>query len=152
MKTKTYKININAPAGKVYNIMLGLDNKETYEAWTALFNPTSTYEGSWDKGSKMMFIGSDEQGNKGGMIAEIAENMPNKFISIKHYGIIENNQEIIDGPKVEKWAGSMENYSFSEVDGLTTITIEVDTNEEYSSYFDETWPKALDRLKELLEG
>lgn len=152
MKTKTYKININAPAGKVYNIMLGLDNKETYEAWTALFNPTSTYEGSWDKGSKMMFIGSDEQGNKGGMIAEIAENMPNKFISIKHYGIIENNQEIIDGPKVEKWAGSMENYSFSEVDGLTTITVEVDTNEEYSSYFDETWPKALDRLKELLEG
>lgn len=152
MKTKTYKININAPAGKVYNIMLGLDNKETYEAWTALFNPTSTYEGSWDKGSKMMFIGSDEQGNKGGMIAEIAENMPNKFISIKHYGIIENNQEIIDGPKVEKWAGSMENYSFSEVNGLTTITVEVDTNEEYSSYFDETWPKALDRLKELLEG
>lgn len=152
MKTKTYKININAPAGKVYNIMLGLDNKETYEAWTALFNPTSTYEGSWDKGSKMMFIGSDEQGNKGGMIAKIAENMPNRFISIKHYGIIENNQEIIDGPKVEKWAGSMENYSFSEVDGLTTITVEVDTNEEYSSYFDETWPKALDRLKELLEG
>lgn len=152
MKTKTYKININAPAGKVYNIMLGLDNKETYEAWTALFNPTSTYEGSWDKGSKMMFIGSDEQGNKGGMIAKIAENMPNRFISIKHYGIIENNQEIIDGPKVEKWAGSMENYSFSEVNGLTTITVEVDTNEEYSSYFDETWPKALDRLKELLEG
>lgn len=152
MKTKTYKININALANKVYNNMLGLDNKKTYEAWTALFNPTSTYEGSWDKGSKMMFIGSDEQGNKGGMIAEIAENMPNKFISIKHYGIIENNQEIIDGPKVEKWAGSMENYSFSEVDGLTTITVEVDTNEEYSSYFDETWPKALDRLKELLEG
>lgn len=151
MKTKTYKININAPAGKVYNIMLGLDNKETYEAWTALFNPTSTYEGSWDKGSKMMFIGSDEQGNKGGMIAKIAENMPNRFISIKHYGIIENNQEIIDGPKVEKWAGSMENYSFSEVNGLTTITVEVDTNEEYSSYFDETWPKALDKLKELSE-
>ena len=152
MKTKTYKINISAPAGKVYNIMLGLDSKKTYEAWTALFNPTSTYEGSWDKGSKMMFIGSDEQGNKGGMIAEIAENMPNRFISSKHYGIIENNQEIIDGPKVENWSGSLENYSFSEVDGITTITVEVDTNEEYMDYFDETWPKALDKLKELSEG
>ena len=151
MKTKRYKININAPASKVYNLMLGLENKKNYEAWTALFNPTSTYEGSWDEGSKMLFVGTDEQGNKGGMIAEIAENIPNKFISIKHYGILENGQEILDGPKVESWAGSMENYTFSETNGDTTITVEVDSNEEYIDYFDETWPKALGKLKELSE-
>jgi len=151
MDTKTYKIKINAPASKVYNIMLGLDSKKTYEAWTALFNPTSTYEGSWVKGSKMMFVGSDEHGNKSGMIAEIVENMPNRFISIKHFGIIENNQEIIDGPKVESWAGSMEDYTFSETNGVTTVTVEVGTNEEYIDYFNETWPKALDKLKELSE-
>ncbi len=151
MKTKKYKIDINATANKVYNLMLGLENKKTYEDWTALFNPTSTYEGSWDKGSKMMFVGTDEQGKKGGMIAEIAENIPNKFISIKHYGILENGQEILDGPKVEGWAGSLENYTFSETNGVTVITVEVDTNEEYINYFDETWPKALDKLKELSE-
>ena len=151
MDTKTYKIKINAPASKVYNIMLGLDSKKTYEAWTALFNPTSTYEGSWVKGSKMMFVGSDEHGNKSGMIAEIAENMPNRFISIRHFGIIENNQEIIDGPKVESWAGSMEDYTFSETNGVTTVTVEVGTNEEYIDYFNETWPKALNKLKELSE-
>src|SRR5690606_34087260 len=152
MKTKTYKININAPASKVYKMMLGLDNKKTYEDWTALFNPTSTYEGSWDKGSKMLFVGTDEQGNKGGMIAEIAENIPNKFISIRHYGILENGQEILDGEKVESWAGSLENYTFNETNGATNITVEVDTNEEYMDYFDETWPKALDKLKEISES
>lgn len=152
MKTATYTININAAASKIFKIMLGLDNKKTYEAWTALFNPTSTYEGSWDKGSKMMFIGTDEQGNKGGMIAEIAENIPNKFISIKHYGILENGQEILDGPKVESWAGAFENYTFNEANGTTTITIEVDTNEEYLDYFNDTWPMALNKLKELSES
>jgi hypothetical protein len=152
MKTKAYKININAPASKVYKMMLGLDNKKTYEDWTALFNPTSTYEGSWDKGSKMLFVGTDEQGNKGGMIAEIAENIPNKFISIRHYGILENGQEILDGEKVESWAGSLENYTFNETNGATGITVEVDTNEEYMDYFDETWPKALDKLKEISES
>jgi hypothetical protein len=152
MKTKTYKINISAPASKVYKMMLGLDNKKTYEDWTALFNPTSTYEGSWNKGSKMLFVGTDEQGNKGGMIAEIAENIPNEFISIKHYGILENGQEILEGEKVESWAGSLENYTFSEENGKTTITVEVDTNEEYMDYFDETWPKALNKLKELSES
>ncbi|MEZ4968951.1 MAG: SRPBCC domain-containing protein [Flavobacteriaceae bacterium] len=151
MKTKTYKISISVPASKAYNLMLGLDNKKTYEDWTALFNPTSTYEGSWDKGSKMMFVGTDEQGKKGGMIAVIAENIPNKFISIKHYGILENGLEILDGPKVEGWTGSLENYTFSETNGVTAITVEVDANEEYINYFDEAWPKALNKLKELSE-
>lgn len=152
MKTKTYTININAPASKVYNMMLGLDDKKDYEAWTALFNPTSTYEGSWKKGSKILFIGCDEQGNKGGMIAKIAENIPNKFISIQHYGILENDQEIIDGPKVEAWSGAFENYAFNETNSTTIITVEVDTNEEYMDYFNETWPKALSKLKQLSES
>lgn len=151
MKTLTYIINIDAPASKVYNIMLGLDNKKTYEAWTALFNPTSTYKGSWEKGSKIVFVGIDEQGNMGGMIAKIAENIPNKSIVIKHYGILENDKEIIDGPKVENWAGASENYSFSEHNGTTSITVDVDANDEFMTYFDETWPKALNKLKEICE-
>ncbi len=37
MKKLQFKTNINAPIAKVYNTMLGLDNKATYEAWTAEF-------------------------------------------------------------------------------------------------------------------
>jgi hypothetical protein len=50
MEKKHYKIEINAPVEKVVDVMLGLSDKGTYEQWTALFNPTSTYEGSWEKG------------------------------------------------------------------------------------------------------
>jgi hypothetical protein len=42
-----------------------------YAQWTSLFNPTSTYEGSWDKGNKILFIGVDEKGEKGGMVSRI---------------------------------------------------------------------------------
>ncbi len=52
MKKVQFKTIINAPVSKVYRTMLGLENKSTYEAWTAEFNPTSTFEGSWQKGSK----------------------------------------------------------------------------------------------------
>ncbi|MEZ5056262.1 MAG: hypothetical protein R2879_04420 [Saprospiraceae bacterium] len=52
MEKKYYKIEINAPAEKVYKTMLGLNNKKTYEQWTAEFNPTSTFEGNWEKGSR----------------------------------------------------------------------------------------------------
>ena len=50
MKRIQYKEKIKAPANKVFRTMLGLDDVNTYEAWTKLFNPTSSYKGSWDKG------------------------------------------------------------------------------------------------------
>ena len=147
MKKTNYKIEINAPASKVYETMIG---KETYKQWTAEFNPTSDFEGGWNKGDKIYFTGEHE-GKKGGMIAEIAENIPNEFISIRHYGILEGDKEITSGPQVEGWAGGFENYSFEENNGVTTVSVEVDTNEEYLDYFDTTWPKALNKLKEISE-
>lgn len=152
MKKLQFKTEIIASAKKVYNTMLGIDNIETYEQWTAEFNPTSTYEGNWDKGSKIYFVGTDENGKRGGMVSEIANNVPYKFVSIRHYGILDGKNEITEGPDVEKWAGGLENYSFEEHNGVTTVTIESDVDEEYLDYFNTTWSKALNKLKELSEN
>ena len=151
MKKIQFKKDINASAEKVYNTMLGIGKIETYEQWTAEFNPTSTYEGSWEKGSKMYFVGTDENGKRGGMISEIADNIPFQFVSIRHYGMLDGENEITEGPEVEKWAGGLENYSFHENNGVTTVTIELDITEDYLDYFDTTWPNALNKLKELAE-
>lgn len=152
MKKLQYTIEINASADEVYNTMLGIDNIETYNLWTAEFNPNSTYEGSWEKGSKIYFVGTDENGKKGGMVSEIVENIPNQFVSIRHYGILDGDQEITEGPEVEKWAGGLENYSFLEENGVTKVTAECDMADDYQDYFDTTWPKALKKLKELSEN
>ncbi|WP_431106873.1 SRPBCC domain-containing protein [Winogradskyella poriferorum] len=152
MKKLQFKTEIIASAKKVYNTMLGIDNIETYEQWTAEFNPTSTYEGNWDKGSKIYFVGTDENGKRGGMVSEIANNVPYKFVSIRHYGILDGKNEITEGPDVEKWAGGLENYTFEEHNGVTTVTIESDVDEEYLDYFNTTWSKALNKLKELSEN
>lgn len=152
MKKLQYTKDIKASAEKVYNIMLGLENIATYNQWTAEFSPTSTYEGSWEKGAKILFVGTDENGKKGGMVSEIADNIPFSFVSIRHYGILDGENEITEGPEVEKWAGSLENYSFQENNGITTVTAEIDLTEEYIDYFDEMWPRALNKLKELSEA
>lgn len=94
MEKLQFKVSINAPATKVYELMLGITYKSTYEEWTALFNPTSTYEGSWNNGSKILFLGVDENGQEGGMVSKIAENIPNQFVSIQHYGLLNAGQEI----------------------------------------------------------
>ena len=153
MNKLQYTIKINAPAKIIYDLMLGISSKTTYEKWTAMFNPTSTYEGNWNKGSKMLFVGFDEKGNKGGMVSEIAENITNKYISIHHFGLVQANKEITSGPEVEKWANGFENYTFQENSGVTEIVVElVGLTENLNEYMNDSWPKALNKLKEVCEG
>jgi hypothetical protein len=147
-----FNISINASAIKVYDIMLGISEKSTYEQWTFLFNPTSTYEGSWDKGNKILFIGVDENGEKGGMVSRIVENIPNRFVSIQHYGLLKSDEEITEGPEVEKWANGFENYTFEENNGNTKVTVDLDTTEDFVEYMNQSYPLALDKLKEICEN
>lgn len=151
MQKIQFKKEIKAPAQKVYETMLGLKDKTTYEYWTAAFNPTSTYEGNWEKGSKIRFIGTDEKGKKGGMLAEVEEHLPANFVSVRHYGLLDGDTEITTSEQVEKWSGGHESYHFDEVNGITTVTIEMDSVEEYEEYFTNTYPNALEKLKEISE-
>lgn len=151
MKKIQFKVTISSPAKKVYDLMLGLSNKSTYEQWTAMFNPTSTYEGNWNKGSKILFVGTNESGDKEGMVSEIIENDPQHFVSVRHYGLVQGNVEITEGPEVEKWANSYENYTFEEVNETTTVIVDLDTSEDFASYMNEIYPKALNKLKEICE-
>lgn len=149
MKRLQYSININASADKTEEIMLGAT---TYKQWTAAFNPTSDFKGGWNKGDKICFIGTDANGKQEGMVAEIAEHIPNKFVSIRHYGLYSDGVEITKGPEVEKWAGGLENYTFEENNGNTRLTVDVDVTEDHIDYFNKTYPKALELLKDLCEA
>ena len=149
MQKLTTSIFINAPREKVWDTML---EKETYELWTKAFNPTSHFEGDWSEGSKMLFLGTDENGeNKGGMVSRIAKNVPHEFLSIEHVGIVENGVEDTTSEKATSWAPAFENYTFAERDGGTEVTVDMDIDEEYKAEFEAMWPKALAALKELAE-
>ncbi|PWG81983.1 SRPBCC family protein [Pararcticibacter amylolyticus] len=148
MERQQFKIEINAPAAKVYNTMLG---EETYKKWTAVFMPSSYYEGSWEKGQKILFIAVGKDGKREGMMGVIEENIPDKYVSIKYTGIVDGDKEITEGSLVGDWIGAYEIYSFEEQDGKTTLIIDVDVLDEYKEYFEKTYPKALEKLKEISE-
>ncbi len=144
METLNFSIKINAPKEKVWSTMLG---DKTYPEWTAVFAPGSRAETDWQKGSKAIF--SDGKGN--GMVSTIAENRPNEYLSIKHLGMIKDGVEDTTSDNVKAWAGAMENYTLKETGGVTEVKIEMDTDPEYKEYFSKTWPRALDKVKEIAE-
>lgn len=149
MELLHFQIIINAPVKKVYKTML---DEETYREWTAEFNPTSHYKGSWKKGSKILFIGLDKDGIQEGLVSKIKENIANAYVSIEHLGLIKGEEEVTSGTLVEPWAGMLENYTFKEINGATLLEVDMDSNEEFKSYFIETWPRALNKLKFMCES
>lgn len=144
MERLNFSIRINASKEKVWDTMLG---EKTYPEWTSEFAPGSRADTDWQKGSKAIF--SDGKGN--GMLSTIAENRPNEYLSIKHLGMIKNGVEDTTSEEVKGWSGAMENYSLKETDGVTEVSVEMDSDPEYKDYFSKTWPKALDKVKEIAE-
>jgi hypothetical protein len=155
MQKLHFTIQIHAPREKVWDTML---RDATYREWTKPFNAGSRYEGSWDEGTEIKFVGSDEEGNEyGGMYAKIKENKLHEFISIEHLGLIGLDGSIdTTSEEVKKWTPAFENYTFKEIvdgefAGGTEVLVDVDSNDEYKEMFNDTWPKALQVLKELAE-
>lgn len=128
--------------------MLG---EKSYREWTSIFMPGSFYKGSWDEGSKILFLAPDETGKTSGMVSRIKENRKYEYVSIEHLGFIENGAEDTTSEAVKSWAGALENYTFKENNGQTDVLIDMDTSVEYKDMFLETWPKALQKLKTLSE-
>ncbi|NQX39996.1 Uncharacterized conserved protein YndB, AHSA1/START domain [Pedobacter steynii] len=144
MKKLEFKILIDAPREKVWDVIIG---KDTYPQWTAPFAEGSKAETDWKKGSRAVF----SSGNGDGMVSEIAENIPYEFLSIRHLGMITNGVEDLDSEEIKKWSGSLEDYRLRDVGGKTEWKVEMDTAGEWEDYMNKTWPLALQKAKELAE-
>ena len=145
MKKVRHSITIRAPREAVWAAMLG---PETYRVWTTPFGEGSYYEGSWNTGDRIRFLGP---GGEGGMTSVIAESRPPEFVSIKHLGIVKDGVEDTTSPAATAWAPAFENYTFVDEFGATALTVEVETPEDFEAFMNEAWPKALAKLKEICE-
>lgn len=144
MEKSTFKITIDAPREKVWEVLWG---DPSYQQWTAVFSDGSKVETNWEKGSKVLFLDNNNQG----MVARIEEKVPNEYMSFQHLGEINNGVEDLTSDKVKAWAGAYENYTLTNVNGKTELVVDMDLNDDYKDYFVKTWPLALDKVKELSE-
>ena len=145
MKTLRFETTIPSPREKVWHTML---DQDTYRIWTSEFTAGSYYEGSWEEGARIRFLSPDG----GGMTAVIDESRPFEHISIRHLGEIRNGIDDTESEAVKSWSGNaFERYTLRETDGVTHLEVSCDVTPEYESMMNEIWPRALGRLKTLVE-
>lgn len=150
MKKLQFEITIQASRETIWDAIV---NDAKYRIWASEFHPGSFFEGGWNEGDTIHFLGPDEEGNVTGMASEIAKSYYPEHISIRHKGIVSNGQEDTTSDEAKNWSDFYENYTLQKVDEQATIFIvDIETSEEWAHMFEEMWPKALQKLKGLCEG
>lgn len=149
MQKLHFSVHIQAPKKKVWDAML---QDKTYREWTTAFNPGSYYEGKWETGSKMLFLGPHPKtGLPSGMVSCIKESRPYEFVSIEHLGFVQDGVEDTTSDFIKEWVGALENYTFVEKNGGTEVQVDIDVADSQKDEFQGMWPKALELLKEISE-
>lgn len=152
MEKLQFSTRINAPVQTVWSTML---DDATYREWTSAFYEGSYYEGDWNQGSEIRFLGPDDNGSTGGMLATVEESRPHEFVSLRYLGQIVNGVDDTTSDEARSIAGGHENYTFRQADGVTELDVEIDfaagSDDEFVQMFSDMWPKALDKLKVICE-
>ena len=124
--------------------------KESYEQWTSIFLPGSTFEGEWRKGSEIRFLGPADASGASGLLARVSECEYPKFISLDILA------EVRDGKVMnaaEPWQGAYERYRLHPIsDELTRFELDMMTFEEHYDAMSEGWDNALEILSELAQA
>ena len=145
MKKLNFNTRINAPKEKVWKVLW---QDDTYRKWTSAFSEGSYAVSDWNEGSKILFLSPGGEG----MFSTIDKKIPNEYMSFKHLGTVKGGIEQPETEESKGWSGAKENYILKERDGATELDVEMDITEDFEQYFQDTFPKALERVKDLAEN
>lgn len=144
MQTLEYKIEINSPKQRVWDVLWG---ENTYPQWTRAFCPGSYAKTDWKEGSSVHFLTPDGSG----MYSKVEKNIPSEVMKFKHLGILKDGKEMSPDEESKKWAGAMESYYLKEENGRTILECEVDIEDKHVEMFNRAFPEAFRYVKELSE-
>ena len=145
MKTLQFTIEINAPTSKVWRVLW---DDATYRQWTTAFCEGSYAVSNWNEGDSIHFL--DPNGN--GMYSIIDKKVDNQLMSFRHIGNILKLEEMPLDEETKLWSNSKETYELKEGNNQTTLTVTIDTLDNYVGFFNESMPKAIELIKNLSEN
>lgn len=145
MKDLQFAIDIAATTARVWDCMF---DPIAYRDWTRAFAEGSYFEGQWEAGRGLRFL--DPQGF--GMEAIVDECVMHERLSLRLVGEIKNGRPVADSRLASEPA--YERYVFKATpQGGTHLVVHLQSwDDGFTSFLNDTWPRALQRLKALAES
>lgn len=140
----TFSIEINASTATVWH---NLWDSDSYKIWTGTFCDGSYYSGELKQGNRVHLLTPIGEG----MYSDVFFVKENEKFVFQHIGNIKNFKEQPIDEATSQWTGCFESYTLTQNGNKTELKVEVDTIKEYMNFMKNTFPKALEKLKELCE-
>ena len=137
-----FQVEINAAKEKVWDTLW---EDESFRQWASIIDPETYMTGVLKEGYELQFISA---ANGYGVTSLVEKLIPAEFLLLRHSA---DTQDSGKQDRAHEWTGGAESYTLSEEDGATTLTVAFDVPPEMEEYFKVSYPKALQRVKELAE-
>ncbi len=146
MKTMKFSTPIKADPDKIWEVLW---NDRTYREWTSAFSPDPQYAmpDGLVEGGRVHFLDGKGQG----MYSRIAKLEPSRKLTFEHLGTIKDGRERPEDEEMRKWKGAKESYVIDPNGDGCELKVEVDVADEHAGSFEDMFPKALAKVKQLAE-
>lgn len=140
-----FSVDIKASKTKIWDVLW---SDHGYRDWAGVF-----FEGSyivaehWTEGSKVQFLGPDQNG----IYSVIEKYIPNNIIQFKHMGSVLQGEEQPIDDETRLWSGATETYRLEEGSDKYKLSIDIDVMDEHLEFMNNTFPKALEKIKNNCE-
>ncbi len=143
MKQLQFSTQINASKKVVWHTLW---QDVTFREWAGIIDPGTYMRGDLVEEQEVEFI-SEENGY--GVTSLVEKIIPEEALVLRHRA---DTQDAGARERDEQWTGGTESYSLVEQAGVTTLTVTFGVPPEMEEYFMTTYPKALEKVKEMVEG
>ena len=143
MKEMQFSIAIDTSKQKVWDTLW---NDKTFREWAGLIDPGTYMKGELIKGKEVQFISAE---NGYGVTSLVEDVVPGDLLVLRHSADTKGEGE---QQREKEWTGGKESYSLVEKDGITTLTATFDVPPQMEDYFQENYPKALQKVKDIAEN
>ena len=142
MQKQQFSITITASRDRVWNVLW---QDQTFRDWASIIDEGSYMVGELKTGSQIQFISSS---SGYGVTSLVEKYIPNELLILRHQADTQDNGK---NERDQEWTGGSEKYTATDHDGITILTVEIDTPPELVEIFNDRMPKALARVKVLAE-
>ena len=142
MKKIRFSVSIKASQQHVWDTLWG---ETTFREWAGIIDPGTYMVGELAEGSEVQFISSE---NGYGVTSLVHKSVPGKLLILKHHA---DTKDFGIRNRAEEWSGGEEIYELTERRGETILAATFDVPLQMEGYFQNVYPKALERVKVLAE-
>lgn len=142
VKEIQFQIEINASKKRVWKVLW---EDRTFRDWANKIDEGTYIEGEIQEGKDIQFLSSV---NGYGVTSLVEKFRPEEVAVFRHRADTKKSGQ---QTREKEWTGGLESYSLKEKNGVTTLVVVMDIPLELEEIFQTSFPKAMERIKELSE-